>query len=97
MWESTLLGSNWWVGDCTMLGNYTPTGAPEDARSYARIVEPDSSGHTNVYIFEATQRGPRASHCGSDRGSAPAGRPLRHGETIAVRREDLPGTRWPRC
>jgi hypothetical protein len=55
IWESTLLGNNWRVGDCTMLGNYTPTGAPEDARTYARIVQPDSSGQTYVYIFEATQ------------------------------------------
>src|SRR6476659_6720338 len=44
LWESTLLGSDWRVGDCTMLGNYSSTGSPFDARTYARIVQPDSSG-----------------------------------------------------
>jgi hypothetical protein len=54
IWESSL-PSNWRVGDCTMLANYTPTGAPEDDRTVARIVQPDSAGHVNVYLFEATE------------------------------------------
>jgi hypothetical protein len=54
LWESPL-PSDWRVGDCTMLANYTPTGAPEDSRTFARIVQPDSNGQTWVYIFEATE------------------------------------------
>jgi hypothetical protein len=54
VWESPL-PSDWRVGDCTMLANYTPTGSPEDARSHARIVLPNSLGQTHVYIFEATR------------------------------------------
>ncbi|HKS97968.1 MAG TPA: hypothetical protein VJT31_00430 [Rugosimonospora sp.] len=50
IWES-YLPSNWRVGDCTMLANYTPA----DNRSFMRIVRPDSTGHTNVYVFEATE------------------------------------------
>ncbi|GAA0930621.1 hypothetical protein [Virgisporangium aurantiacum] len=54
VWEAPL-PSDWRIGDCTMLGGYTPTGSPFDMRSKARISIPDGSGQTWVYIFEATR------------------------------------------
>lgn len=51
LWESPL-PTTWRVGDCTMLANYSTGGTP---LSFARIVEPDSSGRSAVYVFEATE------------------------------------------
>lgn len=54
IWEAPRPAGGWRVGDCTMLGGYTPTGSPYDNRTVARLIQPDASGHSDVYIFEAT-------------------------------------------
>jgi hypothetical protein len=55
VWEAYRPSGAWRVGDCSMLGGYSPTGAPEDTLSRARIVQPDANGQSWVYIFEATE------------------------------------------